>query len=330
MDLGLVLFANPSHSLSLFQSTPFHFKQNSAMSDSKVHCQSRHRQFDLSQTECNKRNLFRKEPNMSGNTISGSVGNIVGGGITDLVKVYCTPARSCPQLVVLSSNGNFSFPNLSPGTYIISAVPDPRFPICTLIQAVPNTAQTLTLSSVAIGSGGIFQGVYTGTITGGANNAFAGYQFVVAGFVNSQNNGTFFCIASTTTTLTLAGVLAFTESHAATATSVATNTGYFGNLGINAVGNIIVGVSPVISGFGHSVNNGTFPITSSDAAGFAVANVGAAETTGSAQAVISQYNGWVFRSPKVVTIDPNNPQDQTGINLESTPPNASNQFATNF
>jgi hypothetical protein len=91
-----------------------------------------------------------------------------------------------------------------------------------------------------------------------------------------------------------------------------------------------VGVSPVISGFRNSVNNGSFPITSAGGTGFAVANVGIAETSGSAQVVISQYNGWTFRSPKVVTIDLNNPQDQTGVDLEPTPPNASNQFATNF
>ena len=62
-------------------------------------------------------------------------------------------------------------------------------------------------------------GVYTGTITGGGSNAFAGYTFVVAGFTNSANNGEFICTASSTTTLTLNNGSAVDETHAGTATS---------------------------------------------------------------------------------------------------------------
>ena len=54
------------------------------------------------------------------------------------------------------------------------------------------------LTSVAAGTG-----VYTGTITGGAANAYAGNNFTVSGFVNPANNGTFSCTASTATTITL-------------------------------------------------------------------------------------------------------------------------------
>jgi hypothetical protein len=59
--------------------------------------------------------------------------------------------------------------------------------------------------------------VYTGTITGGANNAFVGYSFTVAGFTHSQNNGVFTCTASTATTLTLSNGAAIAETHAGTA-----------------------------------------------------------------------------------------------------------------
>jgi hypothetical protein len=63
--------------------------------------------------------------------------------------------------------------------------------------------------------------VYTGTITGGAANAFVGYTFTVAGFTHSQNNspaGTqFTCTASTATTLTLSNGVAIAETHAGTA-----------------------------------------------------------------------------------------------------------------
>jgi chitodextrinase len=67
-----------------------------------------------------------------------------------------------------------------------------------LNQGVSPEALSFSITSVAGGTG-----VYTGTITGGAANAFAGYYFVVTGFSNLPNNGTFVCTASTTTTLTL-------------------------------------------------------------------------------------------------------------------------------
>lgn len=61
--------------------------------------------------------------------------------------------------------------------------------------------------------------VYTGTITGGGSNALAGFTFVIAGFTNAANNGTFIATASSATTLTLTNDVAVVESHAATATS---------------------------------------------------------------------------------------------------------------
>lgn len=79
----------------------------------------------------------------------------------------------------------------------------------------PGTAFTLTAAANA--SGGTT--VYTGTITGGGSNAFAGYTFVVAGFDLAANNGTFICTASTTTTLTLDNGAGVSDTHAATATS---------------------------------------------------------------------------------------------------------------
>jgi hypothetical protein len=65
--------------------------------------------------------------------------------------------------------------------------------------------------------------VYTGTIIGGAGNALVGQQFVVAGFIAHpvQNNGTFYCVESTATTLTLSNPAGLAETHAATATQAA-------------------------------------------------------------------------------------------------------------
>ncbi len=45
--------------------------------------------------------------------------------------------------------------------------------------------------------------LYTGTITGGAANAFSGISFIILGFDTAGNNGTYVCVASTATTLTL-------------------------------------------------------------------------------------------------------------------------------
>jgi hypothetical protein len=76
-----------------------------------------------------------------------------------------------------------------------------------LNQGVSPEALSFSITSVAGGTG-----VYTGTITGGAANAFAGYYFVVTGFSNLPNNGTFVCTASTTTTLTLQNAASVTET----------------------------------------------------------------------------------------------------------------------
>lgn len=87
------------------------------------------------------------------------------------------------------------------------------------IQLVVDTSSTgsLVLAAAATVSGGTT--VYTGTITGGGSNAFVGMQFVVTGFSNSLNNGTFVATASSTTTLTLTNTQGIAESHAATASS---------------------------------------------------------------------------------------------------------------
>ena len=44
---------------------------------------------------------------------------------------------------------------------------------------------------------------YTGTVSGGAGNAYAGQSFEVSGFPTAANNGTFYCTNSSSTTLTL-------------------------------------------------------------------------------------------------------------------------------
>lgn len=87
------------------------------------------------------------------------------------------------------------------------------------IQVIVDTGTTgtLTLTSVANASGSTT--VYSGTITGGASNAFAGMQFTVGGFTNNQNNGTYTASASTATTLTLLNSQGTAETTAASTRS---------------------------------------------------------------------------------------------------------------
>ena len=85
------------------------------------------------------------------------------------------------------------------------------------IQVIVDTGSSgdLVVSSVAVSVG--TSAVYTGVFPGGAANGYAGLTFLISGFVNNQNNGTFTCTASTTTTLTLSNPSAIAETHAATA-----------------------------------------------------------------------------------------------------------------
>jgi hypothetical protein len=78
---------------------------------------------------------------------------------------------------------------------------------------------TFTLTAAGNASSGTT--AYTGTFTGGGSNAFQGYKFTVAGFTNAANNGTFICNGSSTTSLDLLNASGVSESHAATATSLA-------------------------------------------------------------------------------------------------------------
>ena len=92
-------------------------------------------------------------------------------------------------------------------------------PIISFVQSAPGV---ITLTAAGTASGG--QTTYTGTITGGGSNAFAGQVFAVTGFSNSGNNGMFLAAASTATTLVLDNSTGVSETHAGTATVVTTLT----------------------------------------------------------------------------------------------------------
>jgi hypothetical protein len=136
---------------------------------------------------------------------------------------------------------------------------------------------SLQLTSVANNSGG--HTVYTGIITGGASNAFSGTTFVISGFTNAVNNGTYLCSASTGTTLTLVNALGTAETNAGTATTEGTyiiaNAG-----GTNCLFQLAPAVNPTVSGnvSAYLYNNGTtgavgcFQLTNPTSTGSALAN----------------------------------------------------------
>lgn len=80
-------------------------------------------------------------------------------------------------------------------------------------------ALTFTLTAAATATGSPATTLYTGTITGGASNAFVGFTFTVTGFTTTGNNGTFTCVGSTGTNLTLANTAGSAETHAGSAAS---------------------------------------------------------------------------------------------------------------
>jgi hypothetical protein len=128
---------------------------------------------------------------------------------TNVELTNCLTLQRRPGLVAFSSATyptapltSFSF-SLSNGT------------IQVLFDCGPTPS--LSLTSVVSESGGYT--TYTGTITGGASNAYLGLYFQVTGFSNLPNNGTFLCIGSSATTLVLDNPAAIAEVQAAVALS---------------------------------------------------------------------------------------------------------------
>lgn len=98
----------------------------------------------------------------------------------------------------------------------------------------------LTLTAANNAAGGTT--LYTGTITNGLNPGFVGTAFVVTGFANAANNGTFVCTASNNTQLTLLNAAGVAETHAGTATGSALSDSTFW---FEATNNINVGQSRI-------------------------------------------------------------------------------------
>lgn len=120
----------------------------------------------------------------------------------------------------------------------------------------PGTGSPQSLTSVANASGG--STVYTGSfITGGGGNGLAGFTFVISGFTNAQNNGTFLCTASTSTTLTLSnpnGVAQSGASATANLNAISDSTMKF-----EVVANPLVGSTTRNNTVGSVIDTGLTP-----------------------------------------------------------------------
>lgn len=97
------------------------------------------------------------------------------------------------------------------------------------LNAAPGTqvsgfGPTILLSSVqtSIGTAAVY--IYTSVTPLSANNAFVGISFIVGGFTNVGNNGSFICVASSTTSITLVNSAAIAETIPAVMDGFATTT----------------------------------------------------------------------------------------------------------
>jgi hypothetical protein len=140
-----------------------------------------------------------------------------------------------------------------------------------LTNVVQNTNLSGTATAVAASlSGGT--AVYTIALAGGTANGLVGYQFVCTGGTTAANNGTFACVASSATNVTLANAAATLQS-AGTFPTLTASSSVCGFVFIGAtttpyaswLANSMVGLSLISTGFVASSgqNNTTFTVTSS-------------------------------------------------------------------
>jgi hypothetical protein len=191
----------------------------------------------------------------------------------------------------------------------------------TLTSVATGSEPQLTLTAVAAASGN--QAVYTGTITGGGSNAFEGYSFTIAGFQNAANNGTFVCVASTTTTLTLVNEFTIAETHAATAQSVEGNGVYTGTI-TGGGSNAFAGETFVVAGFTNAQNNGTFICTASSTTTLTLNNPNSTTETHAATATAQEsgnsltYVAYGFKTNSGGTYKPVNGGGESVVTVSST------------
>ena len=153
--------------------------------------------------------------------VTGGASNAFAGR-TFVISGFTNPLNNGTFLCTASSATTLTLNNTA-------GVAENPFPIArTLTQATLQTGAPPAFTPNSPVAPFTPQTVYTGTITGGANNALVGQQFVVTGFLTLSNNGTFYCVDSTATTLTLSNPAGVTEIHAGTATQAVAKALSFG------------------------------------------------------------------------------------------------------
>lgn len=72
-----------------------------------------------------------------------------------------------------------------------------------VVLTATNTVSSVAAAGGTLGPNATACTVYTGTFTNGGSNAYAGLALTFSGFGTAANNGTFVCVASTATTVTV-------------------------------------------------------------------------------------------------------------------------------
>lgn len=202
------------------------------------------------------------------------------------------PGKNRIILSLSGANGPTTY-QLNPQIVDVANNPVELGTVFTLTSVAASSPAALTLSAAAV------NGVYTGTITGGGSSAFAGKTFIITGFTNAVNNGTFVCTASTTTTLTLVNINSVAETHAGVATPEYGTAVYTGTI-TGGGSNAFAGETFTVAGFTGANNNGTFIATASTTTTLTLENgVATAEThaaTATAQESTNQITYVVYPS----------------------------------
>lgn len=97
-------------------------------------------------------------------------------------------------------------PDANPADAIYQLLTNPtyklNFPAGYIDESLYVNIGPFTITTVDNAAGG--DTIYNGTITGGASNAYVGYYFSASGFAQSANDGTYECVASSDSSITLA------------------------------------------------------------------------------------------------------------------------------
>lgn len=183
-----------------------------------------------------------------------------------------------------------------------------------------NTVSSVAAAGGTLGPGATATTVYTGTFTNGGSNAYAGFNITMTGFGTAANNGTFMCVASTTTTVTLTnpngansgamGTVFATDNVFAIAlyTSAATldknTTGYSATNEVGSSGTYVTGgIGPGGSLVGNAMALvSTTPVLSTDTAVCDFADTSWTSATITARGALV-YNASLGGQPSVIVLD---------------------------